>query len=1139
MTLYLFLLVSILVYISLRHFFIPMLEGKGASGQKTFKKSAALAVLKYLSTASLLAAATYTLFVVLVFILSLTRPVTSAQFGAAIANIQWLQSKYKIFRDYWTLWLFLMLVLAYVAYRRSKKSAAREAGSVRPKAAEAVNEPPLPPNEEMEEIMLKISECELRAKRLEQSWVRSDEELMLRMRELSRESEGLRAELRKADVRRRTRPATLNAHEAVPARESYWRLRRFFSSKGLLKTLESTTRSLGYVGTILLVLCVVGVNTPLLHRALENRAVHLNELQVEASKDEALQSFNKVMAEEGASVPRPLSEEDRRVINETARLFEQAFASSKELRQERNKDDDDKTHAVFYMRCRLARDQIVADFKRNPPGGPNPPDAGPSSGPEEPNGSGPSGPDEPPGPSGRRRTGGVEPPRGGSGGGGVGNSTGSGGSGGGSEAGGAGGRTQQRPVPPAPPAGGASDDLRTRLISDDHGPRTKLGRDFAAALEKEVAVRPRLLEKLKGKLNAFKSSFNEPFELPDLGKFAFGEAVGYALDKSWQTSDEVTGQVKKVGQTAFKDAAKNLFARAVRGGKTSLGASVVRMYQTLKCRFVSDVAGDASFGDAVEHVQEGLPEQPVLTDEEIVALREVAAKLPREEPLVAELTDSYKSRPPALPYNEAERAENEAEAARLRKMLRGRSDRVFSEEELKLVDSYEDHYPGHLGSEADTPKGRLLEAAGRKPAVGEAQQRLAQSRDFSGLKQSVDVGGILMGRSPTLSNGGGDFVDLRWNSDDGGVTIFVRREDGSEVAIGPFEKSLVHQALGYVADDRKVVVTIISGGKGSRKVMLHPALVDTRLGWDIIEFDKLVFRFMNRCDSARKPADNLITAQLSLYNLASELRALSVLRQWASDGSLTAAGRKELSVRSAWESRIFSSAKAYEMLSPGLLDADELDRPEKSILAWGKAYFDQTLVRDIKRCASQSREHLPTFHECLSETFSANASYATDDTLQDWLKPPPDLAPRSIAEEQPYQVDASLSFLKHVGTASPAEQLWPFQFRYEIAFPSNAPYRNISDTSDAYRTPWEFATLRGPIADKVWGGVKADADLRSLYQRVRDFTVLQRLFRTSLEGGLGHRFPVEKLVLLTRATAGSLVTVKTPRKDDLPARKCD
>src|SRR5690349_9566969 len=195
MTLYLFLLAAILAYVSLQYFVIPRLERKNATGAKTLSSSATLAVSKYLSTTAFLAAVTYLLFLAIIFALSLSNPVSANELGAAVGKIQWFQSKYKILREFWTVWLFLMLLLAFIAYRRDKKAA----------AGKHVIEPLpyLPPNEEMEEISRKITQCAERARRLEQSWVRTDGELRIRLNDLQRESEKLRVQLHDADLRRR------------------------------------------------------------------------------------------------------------------------------------------------------------------------------------------------------------------------------------------------------------------------------------------------------------------------------------------------------------------------------------------------------------------------------------------------------------------------------------------------------------------------------------------------------------------------------------------------------------------------------------------------------------------------------------------------------------------------------------------------------------------------------------------------------------------------------------------------------------------------------------------------------------------------------------------------------------------------
>lgn len=1115
MTLYLFLIASLVIHISLQYILIPRLEAKEKVGPKKLKHSVTLAVLRYLSTTALLVSATYILIVVLVFVLSLTRPVTSAEFGAAITNLQWFQSKYKIFRDFWTLWLFLMLLLAWLAYRRVKTEGSKDSEKARGEHRAVAEEPApsLPPNEEMEDLMRKISECAQKAKRLEQSWVRSDQELAIRQGELHAEIEKLRIEFRNADLRRRTSfvPPVEEAKEA----ESNSQLPRFFASKGFLRTLEGTSRSLGYVGTVLLVLSVIGVNVPVLDRALANRVLHLNELQVELNRNEAQRSFAKVMAEERDNGGQQITQEDSRVIEEVAHLFEQFFTSSNDLQKEK---DDDNNHVPFLTRSGSVRDHIVMEFRAKPPGPFNPTDDGPRVGPKGPNDKGPNGP-KPSGPSGPGNdTGGGEPPRG---------------------SGGDPGRDLgEKPTGPSSPKDGTNADLRSRLARDD-APQSKLGEQFAHALKRGVAGRPSLLEKLRVKFRAYKASFREPAEPLDIGKFAFGEAVGSAVDNSWQAPNEVAGQLKKVGQTAFKDMAKRLFEQAAHGGNITFEGSVGRMYQIRVSKFFTDIAGESDLGDALKHVRDGLPNEPVLTNEEIKALRVVVRELPRKEQLFTELVDSYQKKPPALAYNEAELAENEKAAQELRK-TRGAGAQDLSSEELKLVDSYEDHYPGRLGSEADTPKGRLLAANGKVRNYFDSEKLLTQSRDFSSLKQSVDVGGILMGRSPETTSNAGDFRDVRWTTNGESMMIFVRRADGLEVSAGPFASSLVHQALAYVADNRKVVVTIISGGEGRRRVMLHPALVDTPLGQDIIEFDKLVFRFVNRCDRTRNQSDKLISAQLLLYELALNLRKLALLKQWQSEGRLTSAGLKDLSAYAAWEGRVFRNQKIYEAVRPALAESEGLEQPEKSILARGKAFFDPALVKDVRTCAYHSNNDFSSFHQCLSSVLSLSSEPTSEEKVKLWWQPSPTLAWRSIAEELPYQADANLSFLTRVDSADPVEALWPFQFRYEIAFPVNALYGSPPANSDAYRTPWEFTGLRDLIAKKVHGGIQSNAELPSLYQRVRDFTLLQRLFRTSLEGGLGERFPIEKLVILTRVTAGNLGPGKTSRWDPQPPpQPCD
>jgi hypothetical protein len=522
-----------------------------------------------------------------------------------------------------------------------------------------------------------------------------------------------------------------------------------------------------------------------------------------------------------------------------------------------------------------------------------------------------------------------------------------------------------------------------------------------------------------------------------------------------------------------------------------------------------------------------------MTQQEAAALREVASELRGDESLFTELAESYKVNPAAMAYNETELFENQKEAELLRQTVLNHRGKLTAEDITK-IDSYEDQFPGRSGT--DTPKSRLLaESGGSEPFSADSTKLLAQSRDFSSLQQSPKLGGILMGRSPESATG--DFRDLRWTMNDESITLYLRRADGSELAAGPFEKSLIPQSLAYVAYYRKVVVTIVTSGNDWRKVLLHPAFVDTQLGRDIIEFDKLVFRFVTNCDSNVKYWNKLIYGQVLLYDIALSLRRISAGRYWESEGRLPDKEIAKLNAQVAAEDQAFNNPKMQDYLRTAIQDPEGLKVPERSVLAWGNAYFDSALVDSLSKCASGAQGDLTVFHSCLSSRLLQNAYQASDKTMDNWFKPPPHLSPRSIAEELPYPSDNELSFLKHESSGSAAEKLWPFQFRYEFAFPAKAP--DGSEPASSSRKPWEFVQLRNLVANKVSVGVEADAELRPLYKRIRDFTVLQRLFRTTLEGKLGDDFPIEKLTMLMTATRGSVATLQTPRRDVAKPNKCE
>jgi hypothetical protein len=425
----------------------------------------------------------------------------------------------------------------------------------------------------------------------------------------------------------------------------------------------------------------------------------------------------------------------------------------------------------------------------------------------------------------------------------------------------------------------------------------------------------------------------------------------------------------------------------------------------------------------------------------------------------------------------------------------------------------------------------------------------AQAQDFSQLKLSPSLGGVLVGRAPERVASDVDFRDLSWAVDGDKVTLRLKREDGGEVALGPYNKELVNDALVFVADGRKAVVTIKNSlwedkyKRFWRRVMLHPALIDGALGRDIVEFDELVFKFIDgdpQCEAERQR----VRAQELFYSLAWIYRRQllrELLSAQTSDSAWLASYKADEEKDVDTLKTMLASTKNNAALRLGFTDREVIGDGGTSLLSKYPDYFDPQLVKIMVECDRPGVDSVPMFKGCVRNEVRplAKDGLSTNDDLSrevmaKWLSSSVRLTHRSIAEELPFKVDSGLMFLSPEDTTQPAVQLWPFEFRYEIAFPTSAPFMPKGEKREAFRTPWEYVKLRTLIAEKVAQGVRGDDRLRELYGRVREFAVLQRLFRTSLEGGLGAQFPFEKLVALTSATEGGKRGKRTPRWEVKP-----
>jgi len=142
---------------------------------------------------------------------------------------------------------------------------------------------------------------------------------------------------------------------------------------------------------------------------------------------------------------------------------------------------------------------------------------------------------------------------------------------------------------------------------------------------------------------------------------------------------------------------------------------------------------------------------------------------------------------------------------------------------------------------------------------------------------------------------------------------------------------------------------------------------------------------------------------------------------------------------------------------------------------------------------------------------------------------PTEMEPWSGVRERSYRIGNDLAFLRTPNGDSVEDRLWPFDFIVQIAFTSaaiNLPEKQQEQYVD--RQPIEFDAIKTKIAGLVKSGIDKDG-FRPQFEDLRNFAILQRLFRAALNGNLGSQFPTLKLAKLTAETAGAAPYFHTKR----------
>jgi hypothetical protein len=466
---------------------------------------------------------------------------------------------------------------------------------------------------------------------------------------------------------------------------------------------------------------------------------------------------------------------------------------------------------------------------------------------------------------------------------------------------------------------------------------------------------------------------------------------------------------------------------------------------------------------------------------------------------------AYKASDPIPSHSKAGSPQAESIVDSIARQTTSEGARSLHEEQVGALAEYEDHFPRSVASQSSTPLGQFL-ARYRAPADAAAFARVAEmdvarASSFTMLRGFSKVGGVLIGREP---KGTADIRDIRWAISGRDVKIWLVGADGKASGFGPFDISLVHQSLAYSADGRPVAVTMtIAKPVTGLKIFLHPALLDTPLGCRVQELDRLVDTYAGRQLPERGTITEEYIDQIAVYNVALAKRMEAVA--------------EKLSPESGWkpaaQQMVDDSAPEAEK---GLRQAGLLSKG--SIMLRKPEFFEPSLIKTMKSC---HRDTLPDFESCVLEAYRTSR-YVREfkkDYLRTWSYEPVSIEPWSGVRERDYQVSNSLDFLRPPQGASVADKLWPFDFMVQIAFTSpavNLPEKEQEVYVD--RQPVEFTQIQDKIEGLVEGGIRHD-HFDPQFKDLRDFAVLQRLFRAALNGNLGDHFPLLKLAQLTGQTA--------------------
>ncbi|MEL7444511.1 MAG: hypothetical protein AAGK02_01710, partial [Pseudomonadota bacterium] len=420
----------------------------------------------------------------------------------------------------------------------------------------------------------------------------------------------------------------------------------------------------------------------------------------------------------------------------------------------------------------------------------------------------------------------------------------------------------------------------------------------------------------------------------------------------------------------------------------------------------------------------------------------------------------------------------------------------------RTVGAYETLFPP-ASSSAGTPGATPRTSGGSVRAGGSGGSPRLATRSFSRMRLSGRIGGVLIGREPSNPEMTLDVTQLAWRENDRGlIEIQIGLRDKGPVSLGVFHPAIVHHAMAYAADGRVIALTMPKPTGSSdpdafyfpdRRIVAHPAFEDTRFACSAQAIDTFVdaFTFGDTRDARVRAIEQ---TRFGVNNLG---------------GLLSSLGSASLSEREEFVAQLMAQGMGQDaFLRPTILHSRQCGTGEACFpidhyTEYGIEFGSTDQVLD---CFSSGN-----LDACWNDigTLSPKSSFLVD----------------SGVRESAFEIDESFSFLRRPAPKG-AALTWSLDFMIQ-AVPQSTSGDDLEAGDDW--DPWEFPTIASDIRDLVAEGVRNDRNARTVMDQLQQFTVLQRLFRTGLDGYLGHEFPIGELVNLQEFTASAVIPEAQPR----------